>query len=77
MTLMVNGFPPKMSNEVLNNLFKSSLSAFWDNGKLTMGSTEGSRYFITLNDNSEIPVYLIKLENPMLFDAETKAYYSP
>lgn len=70
---MVAEYPPKMSNEVLNCLFSGSMSSFFKNGKLNFGSTNGDRNIVHLTDKTEIPVYLIKLETPILFDAETKA----
>lgn len=75
MTLMVNEYPPKMSNEVLNCLFSGSMASFFKNGKLNYGNVETpDRYIVHLTDKTEIPVFLIKLETSALFDAETKAF---
>ena len=73
MTLMVSEYQPKMSNEVLNCLFSGSMAGFYKNGKQNYGSVAGDRHDVFLTDRSRIPVYLVKLETSMWFDAETKA----
>jgi len=60
MTMMIKNWPPKMSNEVLNNMFSGGLSGFFKDGNLTYGSLEGNRHLVMVNEaksKTEYPVY--------------------
>jgi len=74
-TMMINKWPPRMSNDILNNMFSGGLGNFFKDGSLNYGSVDGNRHVLTMPDKNEYGVYLFKLENSIMMDAETKTYY--